>query len=101
MKLDQIIEKLLSTARKDQPSDRVPYAFEKRIMAQIADLPSAAEDLWATWSRLLWRAVAPCAAVAVLTAMAWFSVSPAQPDRAMLDPELEEIVAMAIELPAE
>jgi anti-sigma-K factor RskA len=100
MKLDQIIEKLLSTARKDQPSDRVPYAFEKRIMAQIADLPSA-DDLWAAWSRLLWRAVAPCAAVAVLTVVVWVSVSPAQPDRAMLDPELEEIVAMAIELPAE
>ena len=100
MKLDQIIEKLLSTARKDQPSDRVPYAFQKRIMAQIADLP-AVEDVWATWSRLLWRAVAPCSAVAVLTAVTWLSFSPAQPDLAVLDPELDEIVAMAIELPAE
>ena len=100
MKLDQIIEKLLSTARKNQPSDRVPYAFEKRIMAQIADLP-AAEDVWAAWSRLLWRAVAPCTAVAALTVVAWLSFSPAQPDLAALDPELDEIVAMAIELPAE
>ena len=100
MKLDQIIKKLLSTARKNQPSDRVPYAFEKRIMAQIADLP-AAEDIWAAWSRLLWRAVAPCSAVAALTVVAWLSFSPAQPDLAVLDPELDEIVAMAIELPAE
>lgn len=99
MKLDQIIEKLLSTARKDQPSDRVPYAFEKRIMAQIADLP-AVEDVWAAWSRLLWRAVAPCTAVAALTVVAWLSFSPAQPDRAVHDQELDEIVAMAIELPA-
>ena len=100
MKLDQIIEKLLSTARKDQPSDRVPYAFEKRIMAQIADLP-VAEDVWAAWSRLLWRAVAPCTAVAALTVVAWLSFSPAQTDRAVHDRELDEIVAMAIELPAE
>ena len=100
MKLDKIIEKLLFSAKNDTPSDHVPYAFEKRIMAQIADLP-AVEDVWVTWSRLLWRAVAPCSAVAVLTAVAWVSFSPAQPDLAVLDPELDEIVAMAIELPAE
>ena len=40
-------------------------------------------------------------AVTVLTAVAWLSFSPAQPDLAVLDPELDEIVAMAIELPAE
>ena len=84
MKLDQIIEKLLSTARKDQPSDRVPYAFENRIMAQIADLP-VAEDVWAAWSRLLWRAVAPCTAMAALTVVAWLSFSPSQTDRALHD----------------
>tara|TARA_A100001037_G_scaffold304826_1_gene342932 strand:- start:1780 stop:2085 length:306 start_codon:yes stop_codon:yes gene_type:complete len=101
MKLDKIIDQLLNTARREEPSDKVPYAFEKRIMAHIADLP-APVDAWASWARLLWRAVVPCSAAAALAVVAWLSVSPAQqPETAALDSELEEIVAMAIEMPAE
>ncbi|MSU40438.1 MAG: hypothetical protein EXS22_03340 [Pedosphaera sp.] len=97
MKLDNIIEKMLAAAREDRPSDHVPYAFEKRIMARIAE--QSATDFWTVWSRALWQSVAPSAAVAVVVA-AWLSLSPAQPNRAALDPELEQIALLAVELPA-
>ncbi len=97
MKLDNLIDKLLAAAREDRPSDRVPYAFEKRIMARIAEQPTA--DIWSVWGRALWQAVAPSAAVAVVVA-AWLSLSPAQTDRFSQDPELEQIAAMAVDLPA-
>ena len=71
MKLDELQRKLIAAARADKPADRVPYAFEKRIMARLAARPVA--DVWAFWSRSLWRAAAPCVAITlVLGAWAWF-----------------------------
>lgn len=99
MKLDKVIENLLKTARNAPPSDHVPYAFEKRIMARIADQPEA--DSWLAWGRLLWRAVVPYTAVAAFAAVTWMSVSPAQNSQAAPTPEVEEIAALVIELPAE
>jgi hypothetical protein len=49
------------------PSDeRVPYAFEKRVMAGIKTAP--AHDAVALWSQALWRAVAPCLGVMAIAA---------------------------------
>jgi hypothetical protein len=56
--------KLLRAARTDIPSDAVPYCFEKRVMARIQALP--APDKWSALSQALWRAAAPCAAVAIM-----------------------------------
>ncbi len=64
MNLDQLQRKLLAAARTNPPSDGVPYAFEKRIMALLARQPL--QDPWALWGRALWRAAMPCVAVAVL-----------------------------------
>jgi hypothetical protein len=36
MQLDSLKQKLIAAARQDAPSDRVPFAFEKRIMARLA-----------------------------------------------------------------
>tara|TARA_B100000029_G_C17580156_1_gene959391 strand:- start:1811 stop:2116 length:306 start_codon:yes stop_codon:yes gene_type:complete len=101
MKLDVIIEKLLKTAKNDPPSDRVPYAFEKRIMAHIAEQPEP--DSWLAVGRMLWRAVVPYSAVAAFAAVAWLSVSPAQNNHpaSATTSEVEEIAALVIELPAE
>lgn len=64
-------QKLLAVARAHPPSDHVPYAFEKRIMARLVLRPAL--DAWTVWSRVLWRAAAPClgvaAAVVVLAAV--------------------------------
>jgi len=64
MSLAELQKKLLAAARADHPSDAVPYAFEKRIMARIFSRPAV--DIATLWSRILWRAAAPCLAVMVL-----------------------------------
>ena len=64
MNLAELQNKLTAAARRQPPDDRVPYAFEKRIMALIAS--RAVTDRWALWSRGLWRAALSCAAVAVI-----------------------------------
>ena len=65
-----ILEQMLAETREIPTDDRVPYAFEKRIMAHIKDESAEnAVNFWEHWSRLLWRAVVPCAAVMVLAAV--------------------------------
>jgi hypothetical protein len=64
MNIDELQRKLLVAARLSSPSDAVPYAFERRIMARIAGKPAV--DLLALWNRALWQAAAPCIAVMLL-----------------------------------
>ena len=64
MNIEGLRQKLLAAARAERPDDRVPYAFEKRIMALIACRPVA--DSWAVWVAPLWRAAVSCVAVMVL-----------------------------------
>lgn len=73
MNLDKLQAKLLAAARADTPSDRVPYAFEQRILARLRSLP--APDGWAFWAGALWRAAAPCVAIMVLLAL-WTALAP-------------------------
>lgn len=68
MNLTELQRKLTAAARANPPSERVPYAFEQRILARVAALPNV--DHWALWARGLWKAVAPCAAIMLLLA-AW------------------------------
>lgn len=68
MNLDSLRDKLLAAARAHPPSDQVPYAFEKRILARLRTPP--APDLGALWTRMLWRAAAPCVAL-TLTIGVW------------------------------
>jgi hypothetical protein len=64
MKFVDLEKKLISVARANPPSDRVPLAFEKRIMAIIMGRP--VQDIWAAWAKVLWYAAAPCVAVMLL-----------------------------------
>jgi len=64
MKLFDLQKKLIAVARANPPSDRVPLAFEKRIMALIMGRP--VQDIWAAWAKVLWYAAAPCVAVMLL-----------------------------------
>jgi len=68
MNLDNLEKKLLHAARLDPPSDAVPYAFEKRIMARLPG--GATGELGASWVRALWRAAA-CSAVVAVVISAW------------------------------
>ena len=74
MNLDELHRKLIAAARAHPPSDRVPYAFEKRVLARLQAHPPL--DDWALWARALWRAAAPCVALMVLLG-AWSAFEPA------------------------
>ncbi len=84
MDLAKLYRELIAAARANPPSDRVPYAFEKRVMARLKALP-ALEDTWALWSRALWRAAAPCVAIMLLLG-AWSLLGPANPPPASSAP---------------
>ena len=71
MNLDNLQHKLIAAARAEQPSDRVPYAFEKRVMARLAEVRA---DLLGAWSHALWRAAGLCIAVMLLSG-AWTFLS--------------------------
>jgi hypothetical protein len=63
------LEQRLMTAAKSAPVDeRVPYAFEKRIMAHLAGVSPT--DVVSLWARALWRAAVPCVTLAMLLS-AW------------------------------
>jgi hypothetical protein len=64
MNIAELQKKLLAAARANAPDDRVPYAFEKRVLALLAARPVA--DKRVLWTRGLWQAAASCMAIAVL-----------------------------------
>ena len=61
MNLEHLQKKLLAAAKANPPADRVPLAFEQRILAHLAAKPAV--DPAALWSRALWRATVPCLAL--------------------------------------
>ncbi len=73
MKLAELHRKLIAAARAHPPSDEVPYAFEKRILAHLTLRPVV--DAGAEWARALWRAAASCLAVVILLCV-WALVTP-------------------------
>lgn len=105
MNLETLRQKLLAAARANPPADRVPYAFARRIMSQLAQ-PSA-PDLSALWAGALWRAAAPCVAVSLLLGV-WSFVgaqnNAAAPGLAESDDfaqHFERTMLAAVEEPAE
>ena len=56
--------KLIAAARADPPGERVPYAFEKRVMALL--MARSATDHLAGWVRGFWQAAVSCVAIALL-----------------------------------
>ena len=74
MNLAELQRKLIAAARADTPGGRVPYAFEKRVMALLAS--RVAPQNLELWVRGLWRAAVSCVAVALLCG-AWALLTPA------------------------
>jgi hypothetical protein len=77
MNLNDLHEKLMAVARKNPPSDHVPYAFEKRIMSRVADITPPSP--WALWGGPLWRGAVSCVAITVLCGV-WSFASSRQAD---------------------
>lgn len=90
--MEPLRQRLLAAARTDPPSDRVPYAFEKRIMARLAGRPIP--DRWAAWGAFFWRALAPCCAVMILTGAGSAALDPAGDD---LGTELDAVLLADLE----
>lgn len=93
MKPSKIERKLLAAAKANPPSAAVPYAFEQRIMAHICQMP--VPDAWADWAGALWRAAAPCMAVAIFLGV-WTAVVPRETAATDLSQDLEQTVLAAI-----
>ena len=86
---------LIKAARREQPSDKVPYTFEKRIMALLRPLPTP--DHWALWAGALWRACVPCLVLMLLLTL--WSIVPrtnASPS-SNLSQEMDNAVLAAID----
>jgi len=96
--IDKLQRRLIAAARTEQPSDRVPFAFEKRVMAVLGTPPAA--DRWANWAGALWRAAGPCAATALVLAL-WTLIAP-RSDATDLDlaAQFEELVLAEDSSPA-
>ena len=89
MDLLNLKRKLVAAARMNRPTDQVPYAFEGRIMAHLANLPQV--DEWVWWARAFWRGAAACAAVALLLSAWSFSHGPANGNV-----DLEDVVVTSV-----
>ena len=90
MNIGELQKKLLAVARANKPSNAVPYAFEKRIMARVAN--RTALDGWSLWNRALWQAAAPCVALMLLLG-AWTLISsPTESTAQSLASDLESAV---------
>jgi hypothetical protein len=95
MNLAQLQRKLIAVARANPPSERVPYAFEKRILARLAARPIM--DRWELWGRALLRAAAPCIAIMLLLgAWALFAPPPNTPTND-LSQQLEQTLLAAVD----
>jgi hypothetical protein len=95
MNLAELERKLIAAARANPPSDRVPYAFEKRIMARLVARPVV--DDWALWGRALWRAAAPCVAIMLLLGAWSFFAPPTSASANDLSQELEQTLLAAVD----
>jgi hypothetical protein len=90
MNLDTLQNKLISAARRLSADERVPLAFEKRVMAHLTSAPRAGELQW--WGRALWYGAGACAAVAL--AMGVWSFAPTDSADGLSD-QLEQTVLAA------
>ena|ERR1700722_3274533 len=64
MNVIELQKRLIAAARANTPDDRVPYAFEKRIIALIPKV--TASNTAVVWVRGLWQAAASCAVIALM-----------------------------------
>lgn len=93
MNLDSLQNKLISAARRLPSDERVPLAFEKRVMAHLTSAPRAGELQW--WGRALWYGARACAAVAL--AMSVWSFVPADSADGLSDQLEQTVLASANE----
>ncbi len=96
MNVAELQKKLIAAGRRQPADDRVPYAFEKRILAQLR---AQAADQWVFWARGMWRAAASCVAVAGLLGVITL-FQPQTPDNSRdLSQDFENALLASADLP--
>ena len=99
MNLEALQKKLLAAARRHSPEDRVPYAFEKRILARLASQPAV--DSSAVWAQALWRAALPCLAVMILMATLSFTMVSTESAPVTSEDDISQQFELALLAPAD
>lgn len=94
MNVTELERKLIAAARANAPDDRVPYAFEKRIIALLPGVKST--DNTALWVRGLWQAAVSCVVVAVLCG-AWAFYNPGSNSGEDLSQNLETTLLASVD----
>ena len=82
-------DRLIRAARQLPEEEQVPYAFEKRIMANLSQIKPV--DNVALWALGLWKAAVPCVAVMLLITT-WATISTSA------DSNVEDSLATELEL---
>src|ERR1043166_806938 len=86
---------LLKAARLERPSDKVPYTFEKRVMALLQPLPTP--DRLSLWAAALWRAAVPCLVLMLLLSVWSFVPRTNASPSTNLPQEMDNAVLAAID----
>ena len=90
MDLSKLNEKLVAAARCNPPSDQVPYAFEKRMVALLASVRPL--DPVTFWNRAMWHGAVACAAIALLVSVWSFLPANTRTRTADLSQDLDKAV---------
>jgi hypothetical protein len=98
MNLNLLQRKLLDAARHMPADERVPYAFEQRVLSCLRG--RVVLDGVTLWARALWRATAPCAAIMMLF-ITWSIITPTSSGRPESDLGQQLEAAMMASLPTE
>lgn len=99
MNWTQLHERLIAIARANPPSDAVPYAFEKRIMARLA--AAGLPDRWVVWSAALWRAAAACVMIMIVLGAWTYFQSHANLTGETLSADLESTMLAGLDQPGD
>jgi|SRR5580698_10149984 hypothetical protein len=94
MNVTELQRKLIAAARANAPGDRVPYAFEKRVIALIPGM--SPNDNVALWVRGLWQAAASCIVIAVLCGT-WVFLNPGSNSGDDLSQNLETTLLASVD----
>src|SRR5580692_9066432 len=95
MNLSELHAKLIAAARGNPPDERVPYTFEKRIMARLAGKTPL--NAWDLWGHALSRAAVFCVAFMLLLSAGSFFLPAANPDSASLSQDVEQSLLAVVD----
>lgn len=93
MNLPELHRKLIAAARSEAPDERVPYAFEKRIMARLAG--QKAVDSLGLWGPAMMRAAICCVVFMVVVGVGFRFLPANNPEN--LSQDVEQTLFAAVD----